>query len=188
MSITLEEHFLSTAAYSSKAASDDPIRAFPSSIIKNLVDLNDTRIKNMDENNVAIQVISHTPTNLLTAETIKASNDELVVAVKANQSRFAGFASLPMNDPEAAMHEYERCIKQHGFVGALIDNHSDSNFYAGLKYDILWTKAVGLDVPIYIHPAWPSQKAKEALYSGGNLQSDTNSATAIGAFAFVWHV
>ncbi|GKU09680.1 unnamed protein product, partial [Fusarium langsethiae] len=184
---TLEEHFLSRAAHSSKVAADDPIRGFPTSVINKLVDLDDERIANMDENNVAIQVLSHTPGNFLSAETVKASNDELAATVKAKPSRFAGFAALTMGDPNAATYELERCIKEHGFVGALIDNHSDGNFYDGREYDILWTKAVELDVPIYIHPAWPSQKANEALYSGGNLQSDKTSATALGAFAFGWH-
>ncbi|PNP85375.1 hypothetical protein FNYG_01204 [Fusarium nygamai] len=187
MSITLEEHFLSRAAHSSEAAKDDPIHRFPTSIINKLVDIDNERIKNMDENNVAIQVLSHTPTNFLTAEAIIACNVELAAAVRANKSRFAGFACLPMDDPVAATHELERCIKEHGFVGALVDNHSNGNFYDGREYDILWAKAVELDVPIYIHPAWPSEKQKEALYSGGNLQSDSNSATALGAFAFGWH-
>ncbi|KAF5592403.1 5-carboxyvanillate decarboxylase [Fusarium pseudocircinatum] len=187
MSITLEEHFLSRAAHSSEAAKDDPIHRFPTSIINRLVDIDNERIKNMDENNVAIQVLSHTPTNFLTAEAIIACNDELAAAVRANKSRFAGFACLPMDDPVAATHELERCIKEHGFVGALIDNHSNGNFYDGREYDVLWAKAVELDVPIYIHPAWPSEKQKEALYSGGNLQSDSNSATTLGAFAFGWH-
>ncbi|KAF4954342.1 hypothetical protein FGADI_5365 [Fusarium gaditjirri] len=187
MSITLEEHFVSRAAQSSEAATDDPIHAFPASIINKLVDLDDERIRNMDENNVVVQVLSHTPTNFLTAETIMACNDQLAATVRANRSRFAGFATLPMSDPAAAAPELERCIREYGFVGALIDNHSDGNFYDGREYDILWAKAVELDVPIYIHPAWPSQKTKEALYSGGNLQSDSNSATALGAFAFGWH-
>ncbi|KAM5371546.1 hypothetical protein ACJA88_009533 [Fusarium oxysporum] len=168
MSITLEEHFLSQAAHSSEVATDDPIHGFPTSIINKLVDLDDERIKSMDENNIAIQVLSHIPTNFLTAETIIACNDELVAAIRANKPRFAGFAALQMSDPVATTHELERCIKLHGFVGALIDNHSSGNYYDGIEYEIFWAKAVDLDVPIYIHPAWPSQKAKEALYSGGN--------------------
>ncbi|KAF5621164.1 5-carboxyvanillate decarboxylase [Fusarium tjaetaba] len=187
MSITLEEHFLSRAAHSSELAKDDPIHGFPTGIINKLVDIDNERIRSMDENNVAIQVLSHTPTNFLTAATIIALNDELATAIQSNKCRFAGFACLSMDDPVAATNELERCIKQHGFVGALIDNHSNGNFYDGREYDILWAKAVELDVPIYIHPAWPSQKLKEALYSGGNLQSDSNSATALGAFAFGWH-
>ncbi|KAJ0148905.1 Uncharacterized protein HZ326_8550 [Fusarium oxysporum f. sp. albedinis] len=168
MSIKLEEHHLSRAAHSSEVATDDPIHGFPNSIINKLVDLDDERIKNMDENNVAIQVLSHTPTNLLTAETIIACNDELVAAIRANKPRFAGFAALQMSDPVATTHELERCIKEHGFVGALIDNHYSGNYNDGIEYEIFWAKAVELDVPIYIHPAWPRQKAKEALYSGGN--------------------
>ncbi|KAG5792468.1 hypothetical protein H9Q69_008478 [Fusarium xylarioides] len=187
MSITLEEHFLSRAAHLSEAAKDDPIHGFPTSIINKLVDVDNERIKNMDENDVAIQVLSHTPTNFLTAGTIIACNNELAAAVRENKSRFAGFACLPMDDPVAAAHELERCIKEHAFVGALIDNHSNGNFYDGHEYDILWTKAVELDVPIYIHPAWPSETQKEALYSGGNLQSDSSSATTLSTFAFGWH-
>ncbi|EWY82762.1 hypothetical protein FOYG_14855 [Fusarium oxysporum NRRL 32931] len=94
MSIKLEEHHLSRAAHSSELATDDPIHGFPNSIINKLVDLDDERIKNMDENNVAIQVLSHTPTNFLTAETIIACNDELAAAIRANKPRFS--LALPL--------------------------------------------------------------------------------------------
>ncbi|EXK35973.1 hypothetical protein FOXG_21577 [Fusarium oxysporum f. sp. lycopersici 4287] len=134
MSITLEEHFLSQAAHSSEVATDDPIHGFPNSVINKLVDLDDERIKDMDENNVAIQVLSHTPTNFLTAETIIACNDELAAAIRANKPRFAGFAGLQMSDPVATTHELERCIKEHGFVEALIDNHCIGNYYDGSTY------------------------------------------------------
>ncbi|KAH7256184.1 hypothetical protein BKA59DRAFT_466960 [Fusarium tricinctum] len=187
MSITLEEHFLSDVARSSEAAKDDPMNAFPSTLIDKLVDLEDERIKNMDENGVAIQVLSHTPADFLTTEAVKAVNDELAAAVQASNKRLAGFATLPMDNPIAASQELERCTHELGFVGALIDNHHNGNFYDSDEYDVFWSKAAELNVPIYIHPTWPSETAKDALYSGGNLDTDHKSALAIGAFAFGWH-
>jgi predicted TIM-barrel fold metal-dependent hydrolase len=187
MSITLEEHFLSHVARSSEAAKDDPMNAFPSTLIDKLVDFEEERIKNMDENGVAIQVLSHTPADFLTTEAVEAVNDELATAVRASNKRLAGFATLPMDNPDAASQELERCIRELGFVGALIDNHHNGNFYDSDEYDVFWAKAAKLKVPIYIHPTWPSEKAKDALYSGGNLDTDHKSALAIGAFAFGWH-
>ena len=35
-------------------------------------------------------------------------------------NRFVGFATLPINEPEAAAREFERCINDLGFKGALI--------------------------------------------------------------------
>ncbi|KAM0189712.1 hypothetical protein ACHAPI_009902 [Fusarium lateritium] len=187
MSITLEEHFLSHAARSSEAAKDDPMNTFPSTFINKLVDLKDERIKNMDENGVAIQVLSHTPADFLATEAVKAVNDELAAAVQASNKRLAGFATLPMDNPHEASEELQRCVKELGFVGALIDNHHNGNFYDSDEYDVFWAKAADLDIPIYIHPTWPSEKTKDALYSGGNLETDHKSALAIGAFAFGWH-
>lgn len=187
LSITLEEHFSSRASQAPGGYEEDPLRQFPPHITKRLDDLHDERIKNMDENGVAIQVVSHTPNALSPSQVIKDGNDELAAAVRANPKRLAGFAQLPMVDAAAAAGELERCVKEFGFVGALVDNHADGNFYDSTEYDQLWEKAQELDVPIYLHPAWPSEAMKEALYSGGGLESRPVAATAIGAFGFGWH-
>ena len=187
LSITLEEHFSSRASQSPEAAKDDPLSQFPRQLIEKLLDLHDQRIKNMDENGVTIQVVSHSPNATSTTQAIIDGNDELAAAVRANPTRLAGFAQLPMLDAVAAGRELERCVKQFGFVGALVDNHAEGNFYDGDEYGQLWAKAQDLDVPIYLHPAWPSKGMTEALYSGGGLESRPMAAFAIGAFAFGWH-
>ncbi|KAF4456688.1 hypothetical protein F53441_1244 [Fusarium austroafricanum] len=187
LSITLEEHFTSNAARSSEAFKLDPSNNFPPVLLNKLLISDDARIQDMNENGVAIQVVSHTPGDFFTIETIRAGNDELAAAVRDSNSRLAGFAALPMGDPEEASRELERCATQHKFVGALIDNHTNGVFYDGSEYDVFWAKAIELDVPIYIHPAWPSEPMKQAMYSGGNLESDQRSAFALGAFGFGWH-
>lgn len=187
LSITLEEHFSSRASQASEAGNDDPLHQFPHHITSRLEDLHVGRIKNMDDNGVAIQVVLHTPNASSPTQTIIDGNDELAEAIRANPTRLAGFAQLPMLDPAAAGAELERCVKQFGFVGALVDNQADGTWYDGVEYAQFWAKVEDLGVPIYLHPSWPSKAMAEALYSGGGLETRPEAATAIGAYGFGWH-
>ena len=54
----------------------------------------------------------------------RKANDVLAENVRKRPARFAGFAALPMQDPEAAIAELTRCIKELGFVGALVNGFS----------------------------------------------------------------
>src|SRR5258708_37606409 len=69
--------------------------------------------------------------------------------------------SLPMQDPEAAATELTRCVKELGFVGALVNGFSqagkpDSVLYYDLpQYRPFWRVVADLDVPFYLHPRNP---------------------------------
>jgi predicted TIM-barrel fold metal-dependent hydrolase len=185
--ITLEEHWTSKAALPSEPARYHPLEGFINAILPQLSDLYDGRVADLDKNGIAIQVVSHSPGANLTNVQVQDANNELATAIKAHPSRLAGFALLPMSDPIAAIGELDRCINQLGFVGALVDNHVDQNFYDSSSYDPFWSRLVELDVPIYIHPTFPSQLMKEALYTGGGLSSNPAAETSIGTFGLGWH-
>ena len=57
--------------------------------------------------------------------------------MKQNPTRFRAFASLSMHDPQQAADELTRCVKELGFVGALVNDnqrHEDGKsiiFYDG---------------------------------------------------------
>ena len=187
LSITLEEHFTSHAFESSSAGKSDLINKFMPQLMPKLIDLDSTRIQNMDDNGVAVQVVSHSPSATAPADVIRASNNELSTAIKKNPKRLAGFANLRMVDPQEATKELERCVKELGFVGALVDNHAVGNFYDGPDFDVFWSKAVELDVPIYLHPTFPSDDMNQAMYSGGGLEGNAMAAMGIGSFVFGWH-
>ncbi len=68
-------------------------------------------------------------------------------------NRCVGCATLPINEPEAAALEFERCINDWGFKGALIMGRAQDGFLDQVKYDIIFKTAENLDVPIYLHPA-----------------------------------
>lgn len=135
-----------------------------------------------------MQVISHAPGDLSPA-LCRDCNDQLAEAVRSQPTRFAGFAELPMNEPlEAAKELYRMCSGEANgvkFVGALVDSHTeDGLYYEGPEFDALWEQATKLDVPIYIHPTWPSAQVS-AAYQSPHLSNNVNMS--ILAFGFGWH-
>ena len=48
------------------------------------------------------------------------ANDTLAEEISHSPDRFAGFAGLPMQDPDAAARELTRCVRALGFKGATI--------------------------------------------------------------------
>ncbi|MBX4421695.1 amidohydrolase family protein, partial [Mycobacterium tuberculosis] len=51
-------------------------------------------------------------------------NDYAADQVAVNPARFASFAALPMQDPDAATEELRRSVKELGLLGALINGFS----------------------------------------------------------------
>lgn len=191
--ITLEEHFL-TASSAAKLGSsgnrpsplDALSRVTGRDLRTGLTDLGPAhRLQSMDAANISHQVLSHgslpappTPTEAI------AINDELHAATTAHPDRFVGFATLPMGEPVEAARELRRAVTELGFVGALVDNHAQGRFYDDEAYWPLFGQAVELDVPIYIHPAFPLEVVAKAKYQGNY---DAFSASCIGSWAYGWH-
>jgi 2,3-dihydroxybenzoate decarboxylase len=94
----------------------------------------------------------------------RRANDELAAQVAKRPDRFQAFAALPMQDPDLAARELERCVKELGFKGALVNGYSqlnspDNAIYYDIKaYWDFWGTVEALDVPFYLHPREPSQR------------------------------
>ncbi|KAF3003210.1 hypothetical protein E8E13_009750 [Curvularia kusanoi] len=182
-SITLEEHFTSKAA---DAQYGSVSMLYGPAIGAKLVDLTDDRLKNMDAGAVERQVLSHTPfPDAPSLELCTAINDEIATAVSAHPDRFSGFASLPMDKPEAAAAELRRAVTTLGFVGALVDTHTEGTFYDSPAYDVVWKTCCELDVPFYIHPCYASEEMLRVNYRSEAYSE--NVAKSLGAFVFGWH-
>ncbi|KEQ85261.1 hypothetical protein M438DRAFT_404750 [Aureobasidium pullulans EXF-150] len=156
--ITLEEHYLSqnVRKHLADTGREDPYAQFPKPLIDKLTSLGSDRLEALDNGNVSLQVLSHSPLNASPDE-CRATNDNLASAIK-DQPRYAAFALLPMASPSSAASELERCVKQHKFVGALINNHCNGTFYDGESFRPVFAKAEELDVPIYIHPTFAADE------------------------------
>ncbi|WP_164873103.1 amidohydrolase family protein, partial [Streptomyces resistomycificus] len=55
--------------------------------------------------------------------TARRVNDHLADVVAAHPTRFAGFATLPLQDPKAAVVELRRAVEQLGLKGVLHNDH-----------------------------------------------------------------
>jgi len=157
--ITLEEHFFSPECLSTfQVKYSEQLKYLPG-LADKLRDLGELRLQDMNAGRISIQVISHGPGTLSTSQCL-AANDQLATAVAKNTARFAGFAVLPMIEPDAAAKELVRCVREFGFVGALIDNHVSGKYCDGPEYYPVFQAAQELDVPIYLHPSkYPLHRA-----------------------------
>src|SRR5438445_7305040 len=88
-------------------------------------------------------------------------NDHIAGIVRNHPKRFAGLATIPMQDPDLAAGELERCVHELGLRGAQIGTHVDANPHSGridpLNLDNaslqpVWSAAEELDAAIFVHP------------------------------------
>lgn len=133
-----------------------------------LIDMQERRLREMDENGMEMMILSlnapaiqaiHNRAKAI--EIAKRANDFLAEQVALRPNRFQGFAALPMQDPDAATQELERCVKDFGFRGALVNGFSQVDtpdnvvYYDAPQYEDFWAKAEQLDAPFYLHPRNP---------------------------------
>ncbi len=158
--IALEEHFVvpEFREYGKKMGLGAP----PETVAKwiaQMSDLGEGRIAAMDEGGVDFMVLSMTsPGVQLEPDAEKAkrlarlANDRLAEAVRAHPTRFGGFAHLALQDPEAAADELERAVRELGFLGTMVNGHTNGSYLDEDRYAPFWERAQALDVPVYIHP------------------------------------
>jgi predicted TIM-barrel fold metal-dependent hydrolase len=174
--IALEEHFAlpETQGMSREYADDDSW----ADLNRRLLDLDDLRLAEMDRHGVAIAILSlNAPGVQAIADvetavaTARRANDRLAEAIRARPDRFAGFAALPMQDPDAAAAELTRSVGELGFKGALVNGFSEVGvpgrvvYYDDPAYRPFWATLEKLDVPFYLHPRDPLP-AREPIYDG----------------------
>jgi len=192
--IAIEEHFLADGfrEFMKRPAPSQAgawSRTFAAELEAKMSDLGATRLKDMDAGGIDLQVISHTPSAIVplpgdeAVRLTREANDQLASAVAAHPERFAGFATLPMTDPEAAADELERAVSSLGFKGAMINGTTNGRFLDDPSFLPILERAVALNVPIYIHPEVPPAAVREAYYSGLDPAVNFSLSTA----GWGWH-
>jgi predicted TIM-barrel fold metal-dependent hydrolase len=188
--ITLEEHF--QFAETKKAVA----KFLPSSQQSfydppaPLEDLGASRLKDMDAMGIDVQILSHTASGIPlipASEAVplaRAINDQLAEVIRTHPDRFAGFATLPTPDPEAAATELERSVNTLGFKGAMIYGRTNDRFLDDPSLRPILETAAALDVPIYLHPAPPPKAVWDVYYAGFDPVVSESFAT----FGWGWHL
>ncbi len=118
------------------------------------------RLQEMDELNVDVHVLS---TNSFfyfyerDAATItpmaRECNDYVSRLTQDHPDRFAGFATLPMQDVAASVAELDRSIAHLGLKGAMIGDHVNGATYDDPSFLPLWKAAEASGAVIFIHQA-----------------------------------
>jgi predicted TIM-barrel fold metal-dependent hydrolase len=163
--IALEEHFATQATLGDSQVFGAHVW---DALGPRLIDIQDIRLGEMDQHGVELMILS------LNAPAVQAihdvqraiavareANDVLAAEVRKRPDRFAAFAALPMQDPEAAALELTRCVKELGMVGALVNGFSQAGtpdnvlYYDLPQYRSFWRTVEALDVPFYLHPRNP---------------------------------
>jgi len=170
--IALEEHFMfpGLVEYWKETSVNINNNLFEKALPA-LSDFGDRRLEVMDKNGVDFSVLSLSGPGVqierdtkTAARVARQTNDLLAHEIQKRPKRYGGFAHLAMQDPIIAADELERCMRDLGFHGAMIDGQNNGSYLDDDRYSHFWERAASLQAPIYIHPANPADKPY--MYSG----------------------
>jgi predicted TIM-barrel fold metal-dependent hydrolase len=164
--IALEEHFAieETLRESTEYALPGQLNVFE----RRMLDLDDERLRQMDEHGIAFAILSlnapgvqSVPDRRKAVDVARRGNDALAAGIARHPDRYAGFAAVAMQDPDAAAAELTRCVRELGFKGVMVNGFSqvgdaDTIVYSDdPRYGAFWATVADLGVPFYLHPRDP---------------------------------
>ena len=188
--IAIEEHFIDPAQvhpnYGDSFSTEDNQEGssyagfnpeFAEVVAARLNDLRDGRIEEMDAAGIDVAVLSHTiggvegiPDAAVAVSTARRVNDFLAAEVAGSGGRFAGFATIALQDVDAAVKELTRAVTELGLCGVMVNGYSnlgpDNLSLDEDRFEPFWAALEELRVPLYLHPRLPSRAVQEAVYRG----------------------
>jgi aminocarboxymuconate-semialdehyde decarboxylase len=81
-------------------------------------------------------------------------NEAIMNLVKRHPDRFAGIATVPLQDPPRAARVLQHAIYDLKMSGVTIASNVVGKYYDSKDFDPFWKKAEDLDVLMIMHPEW----------------------------------
>lgn len=119
----------------------------------------DVRLKEMDETNVTVQVLSTIPVlfNYWAKpkdglETSRFFNDHIAECVVKKPDRFIGIGTVPLQDVDLAIKEMERCVKELKMPGLETGSNINGKNLNDTAFFPFYEAAEKLGCALFVHP------------------------------------
>ena len=117
------------------------------------------RLKDMDETNVTMQVLSTIPVLFnywaKPAHGLESSrffNDHIAACVARRPDRFIGIGTVPLQDIDLAVREMERCVQELKMPGLEIGSNINGKNLSDPSFEPFWQAAEELGCALFVHP------------------------------------
>ena len=127
----------------------------------------EARIKDMDETEVSMQVLSTIPVLFNywakpadALDTSRFFNDHIAETVSRQPERFMGIGTVPLQDVDVAIREMERCVMQLNMPGLEIGSNVNGKNLSEKEFFTFYEEAEKLDCALFIHP-WEMMGEKD---------------------------
>ncbi|HEX9143234.1 MAG TPA: amidohydrolase family protein [Candidatus Binatia bacterium] len=118
----------------------------------------DLRLEAMDAERVAVHALSLMPPMVYWAESARGSqlarlvNNAMAEASRLHPDRFVALATLPLQDPEAAVTEVNHAIRELGCRGIYLGTNIHGKELTEPSFLPVFDRIHELRVPIFLHP------------------------------------
>ena len=145
------------------------------------------RLEDMDRVGIDVEVISLSTPNIFFAdetrqpEVARILNDAYAELIAKHPNRFKGFASIPMDAPDAALDELHRAIDKLKLNGVVLLSNIQGRALTSPAYRPFFEEANRMNLCIFLHPMLPANPEPYTEYVLGPLVGfpfDTTLAVA----------
>ena len=151
------------------------------------------RLVDMDRKGVGMQVLSPIPVTFCyrasaagAAELALAQNEFFARVTHEHPTRFAALGAVALRDPDRAVDEMRRCMRQPGFIGVEIGTRVGDTELADPSLDRFFAVAHELGALVLVHPSdqdLPARVTELGLGFGAGMPTET----ALAAAALIAH-